>query len=64
MGSGRKPMTASSLGVWVGCDYTEDELEFLKAIERYKREARRPFPTWKEVLEVLKSLGYEKVQHG
>jgi hypothetical protein len=42
-------------------DYTEEELEFMKAMERYKRENRRPFPTWSEVLEVLRSLGYRRV---
>ena len=26
----------------------------MKAMERYKRENRRPFPTWSEVLEVLR----------
>ena len=39
-------------------DYSEDETEFMKAMDRYKRENRRPFPTWNEVLEVLHSLGY------
>lgn len=42
-------------------DYTDDESEFMKAMDRYKRENRRPFPTWSEVLEVLRSLGYRKV---
>jgi hypothetical protein len=42
-------------------DYNEDETAFMKAMERYKRENRRPFPTWSEVLEVLVSLGYRKV---
>jgi hypothetical protein len=42
-------------------DYTEDESEFMKAMDRYKRENRRPFPTWSEVLEVLHSLGYRRV---
>jgi hypothetical protein len=42
-------------------DYTDDETSFMKAMERYKRENRRPFPTWSEVLEVLHSLGYRKV---
>ncbi len=42
-------------------DYTEDETEFMKAMERYKRENRRPFPTWSEVLEVLISMGYRRV---
>ena len=42
-------------------DYTDEESVFMKAMERYKRENRRPFPTWSEVLEVLSSLGYRKV---
>jgi hypothetical protein len=43
-------------------DYTEAEVEFMSAIDRYRRESGRPFPTWSEVLEVVRSLGYEKVQ--
>ncbi len=43
-------------------DYTDDETDFMKAMDRYKRENRRPFPTWSEVLEVLISLGYRKVE--
>jgi len=39
-------------------DYDDEETVFMKAMDRYKRENRRPFPTWSEVLEVLKSLGY------
>ena len=31
------------------------------ALERYKRERKRPFPTWREVLAVAKSLGYRLV---
>src|SRR5262245_19170786 len=42
-------------------DYNDEETEFMKAMDRYKRENRRPFPTWSEVLEVLRSLGYRKV---
>lgn len=42
-------------------DYNVDETDFMKAMDRYKRENRRPFPTWSEVLEVLRSLGYRKV---
>lgn len=37
-----------------------DEAEFMEAMSRYKREHRRPFPTWGEVLDVLKSLGYRR----
>jgi len=42
-------------------DYNGDQTDFMKAMDRYKRENRRPFPTWSEVLEVLHSLGYRKV---
>src|SRR5712691_9334717 len=41
-------------------DYSTDEIEFMKAMDQYKRENRRPFPTWSEVLEVLRALGYRK----
>ena len=34
----------------------------MKAMDQYKRANRRPFPTWSEVLEVLRSLGYRKVE--
>ena len=42
-------------------DYSDEETVFMKAMDRYKRENRRPFPTWSEVLEVLRSLGYRRV---
>jgi hypothetical protein len=42
-------------------DYTDDEIDFMKAMDQYKRDNRRPFPTWSEVLEVLRALGYRKV---
>jgi hypothetical protein len=33
----------------------------MKAMDQYKRDNRRPFPTWSEVLEVLHALGYRKI---
>jgi len=42
--------------------YSDEEREFLMAMERYMREANRPFPCWHEVLRVLKSLGYRKIE--
>jgi hypothetical protein len=42
-------------------DYSIDEIEFMKAMDQYKRENRRPFPTWSEVLEVLRAIGYRRV---
>lgn len=41
-------------------DYSPEEFEFLRAMEKYRREQRRPFPTCCEVLRVLKSLGYRR----
>ena len=35
-------------------------IEFITAIDDYKRLHRRPFPTWSEVLEILKGLGYDR----
>ena len=43
-------------------DYTPDEIEFMTAIDKYRRESGRPFPTWSEVLEVVRAIGYQKVQ--
>ncbi len=39
----------------------EEQFEFLLAIDQYKHANQRPFPTWTEVLEVLKAIGYRKV---
>lgn len=41
-------------------DYSMDEVEFMKAMDEYKRKSGRMFPTWSEVLEVVRSLGYAK----
>ena len=41
-------------------DYTPEEIEFMSAMDDYKRSSGRMFPTCSEVLEVIKSLGYEK----
>ena len=43
-------------------DYSDEEITFMKAMDLYKRSNRRPFPTWSEVLEVLRSLGYRKTE--
>ncbi len=44
--------------------YSEAEMEFMMAMNEYKRRSGRMFPTWSEVLEVLQGLGYEKVSAG
>ena len=40
---------------------SDEQFEFLMAIEQYKRENNRPFPTWTEIFEVITALGYRKV---
>lgn len=42
-------------------EMTEEQFEFLMAINEYKRVNRRPFPSWSEVLDVMRALGYRKV---
>ena len=42
-------------------DYTDEEIDFMRAMDDYKRKSGRQFPTWSEVIEVLRSLGYRKV---
>ena len=41
-------------------DYSAAEMEFMQAIQTYKQNSGRMFPTWSEVLEVLRGLGYQK----
>ena len=40
---------------------SDEQFEFVMAIDRYKQTNARPFPTWTEVLEVIKAMGYRKV---
>lgn len=39
----------------------DEQFDFLMTIDRYKRENSRPFPSWTEVLEVIRAMGYRKV---
>ena len=39
-------------------DYSNDEREFMQALEEYKRQNGRNFPTCSEILEVIRGLGY------
>lgn len=40
---------------------TDEQFEFLMAMNEYKRVNKRPFPTWTEVLDIVRALGYRKV---
>jgi len=42
-------------------EMTPEQFEFLLAIDEYKKANKRSFPTWTEVLDVVKALGYRKV---
>ena len=41
-------------------ELTLEEIEFVRAIDRYKRKFDRPFPTWSEILAIVKELGYTR----
>ncbi len=42
-------------------DYSRDEIEFMQALDTYKRQNGRMFPTCSEILEVVRSLGYVRI---
>jgi hypothetical protein len=42
-------------------ELSDEQFEFVLAVDEYKRLNRRPFPSWTEILEVIKYLGYRKV---
>ena len=45
-------------------DYSNDEIEFMQALDAYKRANGRMFPTCSEILEVIRALGYVRVTAG
>lgn len=42
-------------------EYSDHEIEFMQALDEYKRLSGRMFPTCSEILEVLHNLGYRRV---
>ena len=42
-------------------EMTDEQFEFVMAVEEYKRVNRRPFPTLTEILDIIQALGYRKV---
>jgi len=42
-------------------DYTDHEIEFMQALDAYKRANGRMFPTCSEILEVIRDLGYVRL---
>ena len=45
-------------------DYSDAEVEFMSALDDYKRSSGRMFPTCSEILEVIRKLGYAKMPAG
>jgi hypothetical protein len=45
-------------------DYSNDEIEFMQALDAYKRANGRMFPTCSEILEVIRGLGYVRITGG
>ena len=42
-------------------EMTDEQFEFIMAVDKYKRTNSRPFPTLTEILEVIKDIGYKKL---
>ncbi len=42
-------------------DYSGEEIEFMHALDAYKRSSGRMFPTCSEILEVIRGLGYVRL---
>lgn len=42
-------------------EMSTEQFEFIMAIETYKKVNKKLYPTWTEVLEVVKQLGYRKM---
>lgn len=42
-------------------EMNSEQFEFVMAVEAYKKVNKRLYPTWTEILEVLRQLGYRKV---
>ncbi|GAB5404039.1 MAG: hypothetical protein Aurels2KO_22700 [Aureliella sp.] len=42
-------------------DYNGEEIEFMQALDAYKRSSGRMFPTCSEILEVIRDLGYVRL---
>ncbi len=45
-------------------DYTDEEIEFMQALDAYKRVSGRMFPTCSEILEVIRDMGYVRLPQG
>jgi len=42
-------------------EMNDEQFELIMAIDAYKRANNRPFPSYTEILEIIKALGYRKI---
>ena len=42
-------------------EMTDEQFAFLQAVNEYKKVNNRPFPSWSEVLDIVKAMGYRMV---
>ena len=42
-------------------EMSEEQFDFLMAVNEYKSLNKRPFPTWTEVLDIIRAMGYRKI---
>ncbi len=42
-------------------EMTEEQFDFIRAVEEYKKINGKPFPTWTEILDIIHAIGYRKV---
>ncbi len=57
----RKPGHTAYSSALDGSEFTPDETEFLLAVAAYQKRFGRRYPTWREILHILRCLGYRKV---
>jgi hypothetical protein len=53
-----RPSDTERKGLNPNAELSSEVMEFITAIDEYKRNRRRPFPNWSDIFEIVKALGY------
>ena len=56
----RQPNEATGQKTYPGADYTDEETEWLRTVERWKKVNRVRFPSAVDLLRLAKAMGYRK----
>lgn len=59
-----RPASNSPLQKHPGATYTPEEIEFLTAVRAWQRRTGQKFPSFVDVLNIARDLGYRKVPPG